>query len=127
MLLGEKPILEDYCLAQVKFAYNTMPNQTTGKAPSIIVYGKLLLHVMDLTITILSTSGVESFIENEEAIRNMVQENISENNLRYKNVVDENGRDKQLKVIEFMMVHLTKGRLPTGTHNKLKKHNFGLC
>ena len=47
-IVGDKPKMWDQALAQVKFAFNNMVNQSTGRSPFSIVYTKAPNSVVDL-------------------------------------------------------------------------------
>lgn len=96
-----------------------MPNRSTKVAPFFTVYGLLPKQPMDLHLEVNALPKVGELLNDVEDIHE-VKENINEENEKYRRKISfEEG--------EFIMVHLRKGRFPTGSFFKLKNRNFGPC
>lgn len=57
-LAQDHPKQWDEFVGQVEFAYNSMPNQSTGKSPFVVVYTKSPNHTIDLTILLKCRSSL---------------------------------------------------------------------
>ena len=126
-LAGEHPKQWDQSLAQAEFAFNCMPNRSTGLAPFIVAYGHLPKNVMDISSIPTENRKVEDILENSKTIHKQVVEALTRSNDLYKTRADKSRRAISFTEGELVMVHLKKERFPAGSYSKLKDRNFGPC
>jgi hypothetical protein len=120
----------DQILAQAEFAFNNSMNKTTGKTPFEIVYGiqpRGIRELRDLNQDEFKSAGVEDFATEMQKLHDRVREKLQDNNLKYKNRVDQKRREFQFEVGDEVLAHLRKERFPRGTYNKLKMKKIGPC
>lgn len=118
----------DLTLAQAEFAFNNMQNRSTGKSPFEIVYTKLprlTVDLADIPSSVDFSLEAEQMAERITKLHQEVHKHIEEANAKYKAKADRKGREVDFKEGDLIMVHLSKGRLPTGSAPKLQKKKFG--
>ncbi|PKU69721.1 hypothetical protein MA16_Dca022676 [Dendrobium catenatum] len=126
-LVQEHPKLWDELLSQAEFAYNSMPNRSTGTSPFHIVYTKVPNHTVD--VAVLPKCNSRSAGQLVEQFTTMLQEvrlKLIESNEAYKAAADSHRRQRIFKPGELVMVRLRRERLPPGTYSKLGRRKVGL-
>lgn len=63
----------DQCLPQAEFAFNSMPNRSTGCSPFAAAYGQLPKQVVDINSVPSTNPVVEDIITNSKKIYDRVQ------------------------------------------------------
>ena len=106
-LVGSRPKQWDQVLAQAKFAFNCLVNQTIGKAPFQVVYGRMLKSIVDLA----NVSNGERVSADAEALAELLKQTyeevksyIEQRNTKYKLAADQHRRYKDFKVGDRVMV-----------------------
>ncbi|PKU72104.1 hypothetical protein MA16_Dca006697 [Dendrobium catenatum] len=125
-LVQEQPKSWDDVLGQAEFAFNSMPNRSTGKCPFSIVYTKMPNHVLDVAVipnckSKAASTWVDQFSDMLEKVRLKLQES----NEKYKQDADQHRRKKVFQPGDVVWVRMQKERMPAGTCNKLNRKKFG--
>lgn len=129
-MVGSKPKQWDQVLAQAEFAFNSLVNQTTGRAPFQVVYGRMPKSVVDLADIPEGervNTDAEALAELIKQTHEEVKSCIEQNNAKYKSAADQHRRYKEFEVGDKVMVYLRKERFPSGAYNKLKLKKIGPC
>jgi hypothetical protein len=103
-------------------------NKSTGKSPFEIVYGvqpKWIKELIYLNQYEFRSVGGKYFAIGMEKLHVRVREKLHDNNLKYKNMVDQKRREVQFEVGDEFLAHLRKERFRRGTYNMLKMKNIG--
>ena len=106
---GDKPTQWNFSLAQAKFTYNHMKNQTAGNSPFEVVYTKLPKLTIDITnipFNVDLSSEVENMAERTAKLHKDVTNQIEKMNEEYKKQADKHRRFKELKEGELVMIYL---------------------
>jgi hypothetical protein len=120
----------DQILAQAEFEFNNSVNRSTGKSPFEIVYGihpRGITELRDMKQDEFRSVGAKYFATEMQKLHDRVREKLQNNNLKYKNIVDQKRREVQFEVGDEVLSHLRKERFPRGTYNKLKMKKIGPC
>jgi hypothetical protein len=107
-----------------------MLNQSTGKAPFKVVYGRTPRLAIDLA-ALPKLPGVsvavEHLAERVKATQEGVRRHLEKSYAKYKAAADKGRRSKIFQEGDLVMVFLRKGRLPTGVSGKLRNKKYGPC
>ncbi|PKU81890.1 hypothetical protein MA16_Dca003907 [Dendrobium catenatum] len=125
-LVQEQPKSWDEVLCQAEFAFNSMPNRSTGKCSFSIVYTKMPNNVLDVAVipnckSKAASTWVDQFANMLAGVRLKLQEA----NEKYKLDVDQHRRKKIFQPGDLVWVRMQKKRLPAGTYSKLNRKKFG--
>ena len=110
-------------LAQVEFAYNSLVQRTTGKAPFAIIYTQMPRQAVDL---VKLPGGhrvsvpMKNMVENWQAMTEEVKERIEKSNATYKTAADKHRKKQLFAVGDQVMVFLRREWFPVGKYNKLQ-------
>ena len=125
-LVADRPKQWDLALSQAEFAFNSMVNMSTKRAPFAIVYTKPPNHTTDLLkLPSHSSKSVEALADKITTTLEDVKLKLTEANAKYKIHADEHRREKVFHEGELVMIHLNKSRFPIGEYHKLQAKNFG--
>ena len=86
-LVSEHPNQWDLALPQAEFAYNDSPNRSTGLSPFKIVYGtnpRGVFELKDLAVMEKRSADAKDFVADMQLLHEQVQEQLQQNNLKYK-------------------------------------------
>ncbi|PKU81738.1 hypothetical protein MA16_Dca018680 [Dendrobium catenatum] len=125
-LVQEHPKLWDELLGQAEFAYNSMPNRSTGVCPFKVVYTKPPNHTID--IAVLPKCHNRAAVTLAEQFNTMLQDvrhRLIESNKHYKAAADKHRRAKLFQPGDLVMVRLRRERLAAGTYSKLGRRKVG--
>ncbi|CAM8975442.1 unnamed protein product [Rhodiola kirilowii] len=129
-LCSDKPKQWDLILAPAEFAYNSMVNRSTGRAPFNIVYQHPPRHTLDL-VPLPQIPGysyaAEEMAKSVETIQKDGRQMIETSNNAYKMAADKYRRRHIFNEGDLVMVFLRKERFPAGKYNKLNKKKIGPC
>lgn len=126
-LAGNKPKQWDLSLPKAEFAFNSMVNWSTGKAPFEIVYTKPPYFTTDLLQLPSPLNKLAEALANRiSSTLDTVRLNLTESTTAYKAQVDLHHQDKRFAEGNLVMVHLHCERFPTGEYNKLQARKFDL-
>ncbi|PKU60243.1 hypothetical protein MA16_Dca024105 [Dendrobium catenatum] len=118
--------LWDEVLGQAEFAFNSMPNRSTGMCSFSIVYTKMPNSTVDVTVLPKCKSqAAATWIDQFSELIASVRQKLLESNAKYKEDADAHRRKKTFQPGELVMVRLKKERMPAGTYSKLGKRKFG--
>jgi hypothetical protein len=120
----------DQILAKAEFSFNNSVNESTGKIPFEIIYGRQprgVAELRELKQAEFRSVGVEDFATEMQRLHDQVKKQIHYSNQKYKDKVDQKRREVQFEVGDEVLSHLRKNRFPRGTHNKLNMRNIGPC
>ena len=127
-LVKENPKQWENVLPQAKFAYNNVPNHSSGKSPFEVVYICPPLHTLDLVplpkllgMSIIVDHLINKMIDVYEEVKKKLEESTA----KYKAIADKHKRLKSYKVGDYVMVHLRKEGVPTREYSKLKHKKIG--
>ena len=125
---SEKPKQWDAALPQIEFAFNTMVNISTGKAPFEVVYTKFPNQTIDLiTLPQYKSTSAATLAEQIANLHFEVHQKLEANNLKYKAAADRHRRFKAFQEGDLVMVFLRRERFPVGTYSKLSARKIGPC
>lgn len=125
-LVKNKPKQWDLALLQTEFAYNSLPNQFTGKAPFTIVYSKPPNHTTNIPHLPTPTNrDAESFANIITSTFTEFHSKLIKSTAKYKVAIDLHHRSKVFQEGELVMVYLQKARFPIGEFYKLQPCKFG--
>ncbi|PKU74859.1 hypothetical protein MA16_Dca005050 [Dendrobium catenatum] len=125
-LVQEHPKQWEDVLGKAEFAFNAMPNRSTGKAPFTVVYTKAPNLVVDvIVLPKCKSSSATNFTEDYSKLLDDVRQQIIRSNQRYKAVVDAHRRPCNFQVGDLVMVRLRRERFPPGAYSKLAKRKIG--
>lgn len=123
-LIQENPYQWDYTLPQAEFAYNNVPNRSSGKSLFKIVYIWPLLHTLDLVhlpklsrMSIIADHMIDKVINVHEEVKKKLEELTT----KYKTDTNKHRHFKSFAIGDQEIVHLRKERFPVGKYNKLKQ------
>lgn len=116
----------DLTLPQVEFAYNSVPNRSTGYSPSSIVYTKAPNQSVDLVaLPHPKNRTAMEFADQIVHLHQDVKHKLESANAQYKAHADRHRRPKSFTEGDLVMVHLRKARFQTGTYHKLQAKKIG--
>ncbi|PKU71893.1 hypothetical protein MA16_Dca026620 [Dendrobium catenatum] len=125
-LVQDNPKKWDDILSQAEFAYNSMPNRSTGMCPFNIVYTKPPNHVVDIAVLPKCYNPAATKLTGDfKAVLDKVRKTLQASNDSYKLKADEHRRAKAFQQGELVMAKFRKERFPTGTYSKLSPRKFG--
>ncbi|PKU82338.1 hypothetical protein MA16_Dca005343 [Dendrobium catenatum] len=125
-LVQEHPKQWEEVLSKAEFAYNAMPNRSTGKAPFSIVYTKAPNIAVDIIVLPkCKSSAAASFSEDYSNMLSDVKQQIIKSNNRYKQAVDARRRKKVFEVGDLVLVRLRRERFAPGEYSKLARRKIG--
>ncbi|KAI0507147.1 hypothetical protein KFK09_013267 [Dendrobium nobile] len=125
-LVQEHPKLWDEVLGQAEFAFNAMPNRSTGMCPFSIVYTKMPNTLVDVAvIPNYKSKSAFNWAEQFSDLLAKVRLKLQDSNAKYKADADLHRRKKIFQPGDLVMVRLRKERFPAGTYSKLSKKKFG--
>ncbi|PKU71894.1 RNA-directed DNA polymerase [Dendrobium catenatum] len=125
-LVQDNPKHWEEVLGQAEFAFNSMPNRSTGRCPFSVVYTKMPNHLVDLAVLpkCKSTAAAQTANQFSEVLKE-VQERITETNAQYKSVKDQHRRHVEFTPGELVMLRYRRDRFPSGPCPKLNPKKFG--
>lgn len=129
-LAGSRPKQWDQVLAQAEFTFNSLVNQTIGKAPFQVVYGRMprsVVDLVDLPKHERVSADVVALTELIKQTHEEVRSHIEQRKKKYKVAADRYRRHKEFEVGNRVMVYLRKERFPSRSYNKLKLKKIGPC
>ncbi|PKU83804.1 hypothetical protein MA16_Dca010897 [Dendrobium catenatum] len=125
-LVQDHPKQWEEVLGKAEFAFNAMPNRSTGKAPFTIVYTKAPNLAVDIIVLLNCKSGsAATFKDNYSKLLSDVRQQIIRSNQWYKAAVDIHRRPCSFQVGDLVMVHLRRERFLPGAYSKLAKRKIG--
>ncbi|PKU67185.1 hypothetical protein MA16_Dca013609 [Dendrobium catenatum] len=125
-LVQDHPKQWEEVLTRAEFAYNSMPNRSTGKSPFYIVYTKAPNLAIDIAILPKCKSlAAESFSGSYTDMLTEVRNHILKSNQRYKEFADHHRRQRIFSIGDLVMVRIRKERFPPGTYSKLMRRKIG--
>ncbi|PKU67783.1 hypothetical protein MA16_Dca016952 [Dendrobium catenatum] len=125
-LVQEQSQSWDDILPQAEFAYNSMPNRSTGKCPFSIVYTKLPNHTVDIAmLPKCKSSAAASLAEQFANTLQDVRSKIIESNSKYKQAADQHRRQQIFSPGDLVMVRLRRERFAPGSYSKLSRRKVG--
>ncbi|PKU77893.1 hypothetical protein MA16_Dca005725 [Dendrobium catenatum] len=125
-LVQNHPKAWEVVLGQAEFAFNSMPNRSTGQCPFSIVYTKMPNHIVDLAVIPKCRSPAATKIaEQFSSMLKEVPDKLTENNLKYKTDQDKHRRHVEFTHGELVMLKYRKERFPSGPCPKLNPKKFG--
>ena len=115
-VVGDKPKQWDTTLPQVEFAFNSMTNCSTGKAPFAVVYTKEPNKTIDLIVLPQPRSKpAATLAEHIQQIHSKGHQQLEDSNSKYKAIDDRHRRFKAFQEGDLVMVFIRKERFPTFT------------
>ncbi|PKU70358.1 hypothetical protein MA16_Dca007109 [Dendrobium catenatum] len=106
-------------LSQDEFAFNSMPNRSTGHCPFNIVYTKMPNHLVDVAVLPKCRStAVAHAAKQFKNIVDRVHAQLTESNLKYKQQADSHRRFKKFYPGDLVMLRVRREHFPTGTYTK---------
>ncbi|KAI0493184.1 hypothetical protein KFK09_027460 [Dendrobium nobile] len=125
-IVQEHPKLWDDLLGQAEFAFNSMPNRTTGMCPFSIVYTKMPNTILDIAVLPKCKSKAASVLADQYTnFLSNVRMKLQASNEKYKQDADVHRREKLFNPGDLVYVRLRKERLPSGSYSKLGKRKWG--
>ncbi|PKU73985.1 ATP-dependent DNA helicase RecG [Dendrobium catenatum] len=125
-LVQEQPKIWDEVLGQAEFAFNSMPNRSTGMCPFSIVYTKMPNTCVDIAvIPKCKSKSASAWVDQFSEMLSKVRLKLQNSNDQYKLAADAHRREKIFEPGELVWVRMRKERFPTGTYSKLSKRKFG--
>ncbi|PKU83407.1 RNA-directed DNA polymerase [Dendrobium catenatum] len=125
-LVQDHPKKWEEVLSQAEFAFNSMPNRSTGHCPFSIVYTKMPNHVVDVAVLPKCRSTAASQAADQfKNIVDRVHAQLTESNRKYKEQADLHKRFKSFEPGDLVMLRVRKERLPMGTYTKLSPRKIG--
>ncbi|PKU67205.1 hypothetical protein MA16_Dca025358 [Dendrobium catenatum] len=125
-LVQDHPKVWDEMLGQAEFAYNSMPNRSTGQCPFKVVYTKPPNHTVDIAVLPQCKSRAASTLADQfSTMLQDVRQRIMESNARYKLTADKHRRAKSFQPGDLVMVRLRRERFAPGTYSKLSRRKIG--
>ncbi|PKU85999.1 hypothetical protein MA16_Dca001830 [Dendrobium catenatum] len=125
-LVQNNPKQWENCLSQAEFAYNSMPNRSTGKCPFAIVYTKAPNHLLDIAILPkCANKSAAALTEQCQSILEEVKSKLISSNSAYKQAADLHRRHVSFQPGDIVFVRLRKERFPAGTHSNLSPRKYG--
>ena len=113
-LVKENPRQWENVLPQAEFAYNNVPNRSSGKSPFEVVYIRPPLHTLDWVplpklpgMSVIANHLIDKVIDVHGEVKNKLEESTA----KYKAIADKHRRFKSYKVGDYVMVHLRKERV----------------
>ncbi|KAI0503667.1 hypothetical protein KFK09_014602 [Dendrobium nobile] len=125
-LVRDHPKQWEEFLGQAEFAFNSMPNRSTGLCPFSIVYTKMPNHIVDVAVLPKCKSSIAT--QSAEQFSNVikeVQDKLIESNTKYKEDRDKHRRQVNFKPGELVMLRFRRDRFPAGPCPKLNPKKFG--
>ncbi|PKU76854.1 hypothetical protein MA16_Dca001460 [Dendrobium catenatum] len=125
-LVQDNPKKWDEVLSQAEFAYNSMPNRSSGMCPFNIVYTKSPNHIVDITVLPKCHNSVATKMASDfkDMLEN-VRRSLEVANESYKQAADAHRRFRTFQPGDLVMVRLRKERHQTGTYSKLAPRKLG--
>ncbi|PKU78776.1 hypothetical protein MA16_Dca000119 [Dendrobium catenatum] len=125
-LVQGNPKKWDEALSQAEFAYNSMPNRSTGMCPFNIVYTKPPNHLVDITVLPRCHNAAATKLAGDfKTMLDTVRDKLQASNDSYKQATDVHRCSKSFQLGELVMVRLRKERFPAGTYSKLSPRKIG--
>ncbi|PKU80597.1 hypothetical protein MA16_Dca011721 [Dendrobium catenatum] len=113
-------------LSKAEFAYNAMPNRSTGKVPFTIVYTKAPNTAVDLIVLPkCQSTAAASFTNDYSKMLSDVKQQIISANQRYKMTANTHRRKKLFEVGDLVLVRLRRERFAPGEYSKLARRKLG--
>ncbi|PKU85250.1 hypothetical protein MA16_Dca025429 [Dendrobium catenatum] len=125
-LVQNHPKAWEEALGQAEFAFNSMPNRSTGQCPFSIIYTKMPNHIVDLAV--LPKCKSSAAIKSAEQFSNMLKEvhnKLTESNIKYKTDRDKHRRKVEFAPGDLVMLKYRKERFPSGSYPKLNPKKLG--
>lgn len=108
-IVEDRPKQWDLALPQAEFAFNNVPNRSTGRSPFSIVYTKPPSHNVDLvTLPVSKSRFADALAERIRQTHDEVTAKLQESNARYKEAANRHRRKKTFDVGDLVMVHIRK-------------------
>ncbi|PKU67703.1 RNA-directed DNA polymerase [Dendrobium catenatum] len=125
-LVQDHPKKWEEMLSQAEFAFNSMPNRSTGNSPFSIVYTKMPNQLVDIVVLpkCRSTVAAQSAQQFQDIVK-QVHTKINESNAKYKELADARRRHKVFSPGDLVMLRMRRERFPTGTYSKLSPRKIG--
>ncbi|PKU61177.1 hypothetical protein MA16_Dca028665 [Dendrobium catenatum] len=125
-LVQNHPKAWEEALGQAEFAFNSMPNRSTGQCPFSIVYTKMPNHIVDLTILpkCKSVSATHTATQFSDMLKE-VKAKLIDSNSKYKLDQDQHRRYVEFQPGDLVMLRYRKDRFPAGPCPKLNPKKFG--
>ncbi|PKU64118.1 hypothetical protein MA16_Dca008024 [Dendrobium catenatum] len=125
-LVQDHPKKWEEKLSQAEFAFNSMPNRSTGHCPFSIVYTKMPNHVVDVAILpkCRSSAAAQAADQFKEVV-DKVHAKLNESNLKYKQAADEHRRQQLFNPGDLVMLRVRRERFTSGTYSKLSPKKIG--
>ncbi|PKU73832.1 hypothetical protein MA16_Dca011978 [Dendrobium catenatum] len=125
-LVQNKPKQWENTLSQAEFAFNSMPNRSTGQSPFAIVYTKAPNHLFDIAILPkCANKSAVALTNHYQSILEDVRLKLVSSNSTYKKAADTHRRHVSFQPGDLVLIWLSKERFPVGTHSKLSPRKFG--
>ncbi|PKU67930.1 hypothetical protein MA16_Dca006965 [Dendrobium catenatum] len=123
-LVQHQPKQWENALSQAEFAYNSMPNRSTGQCPFAIVYTKVLNHLFDIAI-LPKCANKSAAALTDQCQSDEVRMKLITSNSTYKKAADLHRRHVSFEPGDLVLIRLRKDRFPTGANSKLSPCKFG--
>ncbi|KAI0511898.1 hypothetical protein KFK09_012532 [Dendrobium nobile] len=125
-LVQEQPKIWDDVLSQAEFAYNSMPNRSTGSSPFHVVYTKEPNHTVDVAVLPkCSNRNAAQLVDQFTTMLTDIRHKLIASNEQYKAAADCHRRERIFKPGELVMVRVRRERLPQGAYSKLGRRKLG--
>ena len=112
----------DLLLPHAEFAFNKVPNRTTGISPFKVVYGLDPLGPLDLVPRPLDqkpSADAEQRVKEIQHLHEKVRVRIRKSNLSYSTQANKHRRERVFQPGDLVWIHLRKERFPAQRKTKL--------